>query len=172
MITAIIIILLLFVSLSNGFPSSATPSVFVQSSPSPNPTPTPTGVPTIAPTATPTAVPSATPVVGLAPLDFTCGHFTVTVTMNLSDEMNTAEAVMVANRIIEHELTNASYELKSAQVNDVDVWNVDFAWEYNSFSLLPDGQVAPSLALSHYFDVTINPITRTASIHQMPITSP
>jgi hypothetical protein len=52
----------------------------------------------------------------------------VTVTIDLNDGMNSAEAVMVANKIFEHELTNATYEVKSAEANDAGIWTVYLLW--------------------------------------------
>ena len=96
----------------------------------------------------------------LEPVNFTCKvgshyEFNVTVKVDLSDGMNSTEAVMVAREIFEHEL-NANYAVKSAEADDSGVWTVDLSWEYD----LPSGK--PEV-LSHYFDVTINPQVQTVT---------
>jgi hypothetical protein len=82
-------------------------------------------------------------------------EFTVTVKIDLSDGMNSTEAVMVAREIFEHEL-NATYAVKSAEADDAGVWTVDLSWEFD----LPSGK--PEV-LNHFFDVTINPLDQTVT---------
>ena len=82
--------------------------------------------------------------------------FTVIVNVDLNDGMNQAEATMVAEAIINHELTSAVHEFKSANVTDAEIWTINFSWG----AISPNGHQE---SLSHYFDVTINPSDRTVT---------
>lgn len=88
--------------------------------------------------------------------------------MDLNDGMNREEAVVVASAIINHSLTNASYEVKLAQDDECGVWRVNFGWEYNSLRgiTLPDGSVSEGLVLGHYFNVVICPQNRTVTYNR------
>jgi hypothetical protein len=83
----------------------------------------------------------------------------VTVPVDLNDGMNQAEAITVAEAIINHELTEATHEVKSVN-NDSGLWNVDFSWEYTSLTM--NG----TLGLCHFFDVTINPQNQTVTYNR------
>jgi hypothetical protein len=92
---------------------------------------------------------------------FTCNSgskyaFTIIANVDLNDGMNQAEATMVAEAIINHELTSAVHEFKSANVTDAEIWTINFSWG----AISPNGHQE---SLSHYFDVTINPSDRTVT---------
>ena len=113
---------------------------------------------------TPTPKPSSSPAPTLIPIpvDFTIpvgltvgGSSNVfTVNVDLNDGMSRDEAITVAESILNRELTNALHELKSAEVDNEGIWNVDFNWEY-PMTLENGTQLTP--VLSHFFDVIINP---------------
>jgi len=108
---------------------------------------------------TPTLTPSLIPIP--IPVTFTCNSgskyaFTVIANVDLNDGMNQAEATMVAEAIINHELKSAAHEFKSANVTDEGIWTINFSWG----AIRPDGSQE---SLGHYFDVTINPLDRTVT---------
>jgi hypothetical protein len=78
----------------------------------------------------------------------------VTVAVDLNNGMDRAEAITVAEAIINHELTKVTYEVKSVN-NDSGLWNVNFSWEYTSAT------TNGTLTLGHFFDVAINPQNQT-----------
>jgi hypothetical protein len=93
-------------------------------------------------------------------VNFTCNAdssyaFAVTVEIDLSDGMNSTEAEIVARAIFEHEL-DAVYVVKSAEVDGSGVWTVNLSWEYD----VPNVEQE---ALTHFFDVAINPFDQTAT---------
>jgi hypothetical protein len=155
----IIVALLLLISFNNSFGNSTVSFMITQSTPTPE---TPTITPTLEPTPTNTPFPTATPNPTLIPIPvkFSCGEagnpyaFSVTVAVDLNNGMDKAEAITVAEAIINHELTNASYEVKSSD-NNAGLWNVNFSWECTA--LATDG----TLHLGHIFDVIINPFNQT-----------
>jgi hypothetical protein len=159
-ISAIIIVtLLLLIFFSNSFGYSKTNLMVTQSTPTPQPQ---TITQTLAPTSSPSSTPTATPNPTLIPIPvkFSCGEagnpyaFSVTVAVDLNNGMDKAEAITVAETIINHELTNASYEVKSSD-NNAGLWNVNFSWEYTGFA------TNGTLHLGHIFDVIINPFNQT-----------
>jgi hypothetical protein len=120
-------------------------------------TPTTTDEPT--PTPTPTTTPS--PTIIPVPIDFTCNSgspyaFTVTAAVDLNDGMNQAEAITVAEAIFNHEMTNATYEVKSANASDAGTWTVYLLWG----AVSPDGYHESH---SHFFNVVANPLDRTVT---------
>lgn len=70
--------------------------------------------------------------------------------------MDEAEAMTVAEAIINHALTNATYEVKSVNKND-SLWNVYYKWAYKSFS------INGTITLSHFFYVIISPLNQTVT---------
>ena len=115
--------------------------------------------PTLAPSPTPTVTTSSTPVP--MPVDFTCSigssySFTVKVAVDLNDGMNRAEALLVADAVFSHEMKSSQYIVKSAEANNLGIWNVDLSWG----AIFPDGQQE---SLTHFFDVIINPQNQTAT---------
>ena len=95
------------------------------------------------------------------PVDFTCDigspyAFTVTVVVDLNDGINIDEAIVVAEAIFNHELINATYEVKSANASDGEIWMVYLLWG----AVSPDGYHESH---SHYFNVEINPLDRTVT---------
>jgi hypothetical protein len=114
------------------------------------------------------ASPSPQPTLMPIPVDFTIpvgsavgGSSNVfTVNVDLNDGMSRDEAITVAETILNRELTNALHELKSAEVNNEGIWNVNFNWEYANM-VGPDDTGTP--VLSHFFNVIINPQNRTAT---------
>jgi acetyltransferase-like isoleucine patch superfamily enzyme len=91
---------------------------------------------------------------------FTCrlnvnATFTVPVAVNLDDGMNSTEAVMVADRIFEHEMTSATYMVKSAEADADGVWTVKLSW-----GLVVNGEQE---SLSHFFDVGIDPLNQAVT---------
>ncbi len=100
-------------------------------------------------------------------VDFTCNAgskyaFTVTVKIDLSDGMDSAEAVTVANAIFKHEMTEAIYELKSTKAHDDGIWSVNLSWEYSPMRSTTGEQDA-SPPFGHYFEVVINPLNQTVT---------
>jgi hypothetical protein len=94
-------------------------------------------------------------------VSFTCKvgsnyEFTVSVGVDLNDGMNSTEAELVAIGIFEHEITNATFALKSAGADEAGIWTVRLSWEYNFQDIEP-------ISLNHYFDVTINPLNQTVT---------
>jgi len=120
------------------------------------------------PTATTEPSPSPTSTLIPMPVDFTIpigltvgGSSNVfTVNVDLNDGMSRDEAISVGETILNRELTNALHELKSAEVNNEGIWNVNFNWEYANM-VGPNGTGTP--VLSHFFDVIINPQNQTAT---------
>jgi hypothetical protein len=125
-----------------------------------SPTSTPANVtPTLASNSTLTPTPTAVhmPV----PIDFTCDigspyAFIVTVVVDLNDGMNNDEAIVVAEAIFNHELKNATYEVKSANASDAEIWTVYLLWG----AVSPDGYHESH---SHFFNVVVNPLNRTVT---------
>ncbi len=120
---------------------------------------------TTAPTATdePAPTPTITPGPTLipVPIDFTCNvgspyAFTVTVAVDLNDGMDRAEAIAVGEAIFNHEMTNATYEIKSANGSGTGNWTVCFLWG----AVSPDGYHEPH---GHFFNVQINSLNRTVT---------
>jgi hypothetical protein len=94
-------------------------------------------------------------------VNFTCNaespySFNVAVKIDLNDGMNQAEARMVAEAIINHQLNSAIHEFKSANVSDSGIWTINFSWG----AISPDGHQE---SLSHYFNVMINPVNKTVT---------
>ena len=95
-------------------------------------------------------------------VDFICrldNHnttFTVSVAVNLDDGMDSSEAITVADKVFQHQMTNAIYIVKSAEADANGVWTVKLSWE-----LVLNGELPESL--SHFFDVVINPSNREVS---------
>ncbi len=134
---------------------------------------------TIEPTPTPKPSPSPTSSLIPIPVDFTIpvgltikGTSNVfTVNVDLNDGMSRDEAITVAETILNRELTNTLHELKSAEVNNEGIWNINFSWEYASFFTprtdLPYPTETTSIpitpVLGHFFDVVINPQNLTAT---------
>jgi hypothetical protein len=81
--------------------------------------------------------------------------FTVTTTADLTDGMNRNEAIAVAQIVFAHEMHNAAFTVKAAEPSADGVWTVNLSW-----GAIVNGQQE---ALSHYFDVTVNPTNQTAS---------
>jgi hypothetical protein len=159
--------LLIVAFFSSSIANPAESLTLTQPTPTPTeaPTVTSTLVPTLTPAPTPTQTPLPSPTLIPNPVDFTCGDvgnpyaFTVTVPVDLNDGMNQAEAITVAEAIINHELTKATYEVKSVN-NNSGLWNVDFSWEYTSFT------INGTLKLCHFFDVAINPQNQTVTYNR------
>jgi hypothetical protein len=135
----------------------------LQASTSSNPTSaisTPSNVtPTLASTPNPT--PTPTPVHIPVPVDFTCDvgspyAFTVTCAVDLNDGMNSNEAIAVAEAIFNHEMTNATFEVKSANVSDAGIWTGYLLWG----AVSPDGHHESH---SHFFNVVVNPLNKTVT---------
>jgi hypothetical protein len=157
-----IVSLLIVAFFSSSIANPTEPSTLKQPTPTSTeaPTATPTLVPTLTPAPTPTQTPLPSPTLIPIPVDFTCGDvgspyaFTVTVAVDLNNGMDRAEAITVAEAIINHELTKVTHEVKSVN-NDSGLWNVNFSWEYTSAT------TNGTLTLGHFFDVAINPQNQT-----------
>jgi hypothetical protein len=78
----------------------------------------------------------------------------LTVKVDLNDGMSREEAILVAQQLFPEVHSHATYELKSADVNDAGVWTVSLPWG----AVLADGTQENH---SHYFIATIDPTTLT-----------
>ncbi len=137
-----------------------TTNTTAENSPTPTPTITPIITATPSPTNTPTFPPTSSPI---SPqwVTFTCHsgtpyQFTVTIQANLSDGMDSNEATAVAIKIFEHEITNATYAVKSAEADAAGNWKVNLSWELIYQNTTPQ-------SLSHYFNVSINLLNQTVT---------
>jgi len=109
------------------------------------------------PISTPTPSPAPTPTPIPIPVDYTINdssHITLTINIDLNDGMNRDEAILVAQQLFAYAHSHATYELKSAEVNDAGVWTVSLPWG----AVSPDGSQESH---SHFFIATIDPATRT-----------
>jgi len=109
--------------------------------------PLPTPKPSTAPTPTPIPI----------PVDFTINgssHNVLTVNVDLNDGMSREEAILVAQQLFSYAHSHATYELKSAEVNDAGVWIVSLPWGI----VWADGTQENH---SHFFVTTIDPTTLT-----------
>jgi hypothetical protein len=129
--------------------------------PSATPNPTEEAIATITPTEAATPNPTHIPV----PVEFTVKpgsqySFTLTVDVDLNDGMSSQEAITVAKTLIDHELKDVSYYVKSTKGNETR-WMVNFNWETSSITDLPSGEVNTNPDLRHFFNVNIDLLTRT-----------
>jgi hypothetical protein len=106
---------------------------------------------------TPVITTTPTPKPTYIPTDFIVngtGGNTVTANINLNDGMNRDEAVLVAEILFPQVHSHATYELKSAEVNEANIWTVSLPWG----AVSPDGSQENH---NHYFIAEIDPLTKT-----------
>jgi hypothetical protein len=152
LVMAIVIIAIIAYAANSLLTSKASAS----DQPSTTPNPTEAAIATM----TPTEVATPNPTRLSVPIDFTYKpgsqySFKLTVNVDLNDGMSSQEALTVAKALIDHELKDVSYYVKSTKGNDT-YWEVDFNWEMSSLVGLPNGEVNTNSGLGHFFNVDIN----------------
>lgn len=76
--------------------------------------------------------------------------FSLTVDVDLTDEMDRGEAIFVANALFENRFGQAMiHQFRSAEVDELGSWKVTLTWGYSTMDL------------GHWFEARIDPFNRT-----------
>ncbi len=83
--------------------------------------------------------------------------FTIAANVDVTDGMCQDEAVIVANALFNNTMSQMVLrQLKSAQIDALGIWTVEFSWEYSTMK--PEGYSTENLG--HWFRAVIDPFNR------------